>query len=70
MNKLSKEPQGNEANTLLVAGATTKNKYLALKLREHLNAVGYSLSEDTESLIRQVLDIDGKYYDENFGTCH
>ena len=41
-----------------------KNTYLAFKIREHLNAVGYELSIDTESLIKQVLDIDGDIYDK------
>lgn len=41
----------------------TKNSYLASKIREHLNSVGYDLSLDTEKIIQQVLNVDGKSYD-------
>jgi len=35
-------------------------KEIAIKIREHLNSVGYKLSEDAESLIAQCIIIDGE----------
>jgi len=57
------EAEGDFLNeTLLPFDETKRNRYLASKIREHLNAVGYDLSRDTESLITQVLKIDGDRY--------
>ena len=49
----------------IVKSKISRESYLAKKLRDHLNSVGYNITEDGECLIKQVLRIDGKTYDDN-----
>ena len=69
---MSKEIQNttyskHDAKLPVMRSFPNRHRYLAGKVREHLNAVGYDLGVDTESLIAQVLEVDGNFFDENIG---